>query len=214
VIAYKFLAAGAVGPFTGFVWPAPSAAGPGRWVEAPDRRGDHGIHACRERDLAFWLDAELWRAELADPASDGQRQVVSPRARLLARIAAWDEHEARGFAEACLWRARDFCAAAIRDAFGGDARPLERATTLLELRSAAQAICAARTQGTLPLALCGYLAEAVDFLEAGDPACSAYISARSAVVASGGDEEAFGAEREQQGLLLARRLRLPPTDGV
>jgi hypothetical protein len=214
VIAYKFLARGAVGPFTGFAWPAPSAAAPARWVEAPDRQEDHGIHACRARDLAFWLDAELWRAELADPVSDGQRQVISPRARLLERIAAWDEAAARGFAEACLWRARDFCAAAFRGESAVDARPLDGATTVLELRSAARAVCAARPSGALAPALCGYLAEAVDFLEAGDPACSAYISARSAVVAERGDEDAFGAEREQQGLLLARRLRLLPADCV
>jgi hypothetical protein len=182
VIAYKFLAPGAIGPFTGFAWPVPSAAAPGRWVEAPDDREDHGVHACRERDLAFWLDAELWRAELADPVTDAQRQVISPRARLLERIVAWDAAAARGFAEACLSRARE--------------------------------LCTTRLSGTLAAALRGYLAEAAEFLEAGDPACSAYISARSAVVAAGGDEAAFGAEREQQGLLLARSLRLPPSGGV
>ncbi|HET9596396.1 MAG TPA: hypothetical protein VFP65_12480 [Anaeromyxobacteraceae bacterium] len=182
MIAYKFLAPGAVGPFTGFSWPVPSAAAPGRWVEAPDRREEHGIHACRERDLAFWLDAELWRAELADPVTDAQRQVISPRARLLERIVAWDGAAARAFAEACLSRARE--------------------------------LCAAKPSGPVSAALSGYLAEATEFLEAGDPACSAYISARSAVVAAGGDEDAFGAEREQQGILLARLLRLAAPHGV
>jgi hypothetical protein len=210
VIAYKFLAPGAVGPFTGFAWPVPSAAAPGRWVEAPDRRDDHGIHACRERDLAFWLAAELWRAELVDPVSDAQRQLISPRARLLERIVAWDGAAARAFAEACLWRAREFCAAALRGEFAHDARKLEGATTVVELRTAASSVCASRASGTLAAALCGYLAEAAEFLEAGDPACSAYISARSAMVAAGGDEDAFGGEREQQGILLARRLHLPP----
>jgi hypothetical protein len=208
VIAYKFLAAGAIGPFTRFPWPLPSRGAPGRWVDAPDGRPEHGVHACRERDLAFWLDAELWRAELVEPAVDGQRQVVSPRARLVEQVVAWDAAEARGFAEACVWRARDVGATALRSAFPDDARALGRARTLLELGSAARGASSAGGTGTLPAALSGYLAEAIEFLEAGDPACAAYIAARSAVVASGGDESAFGAEREQQGLLLARRLGL------
>ena len=214
MIAYKFLATGAVGPFTRFTWPVPSSAGPGRWVEAPDRRPEHGIHACRERDLAFWLDAELWRAELAEPAVEDRRQVVSARARLVERVPAWDAAAARGFAEACVWRARDRCARAMRSAFAGDAAALDRAATLAELRDGAAAICDARPPGALAAALSGYLAEAIEFLEGGDPACTAYIAARSAVVAAGGDEDAFGAEREQQGLLLARRLNLPRADGL
>lgn len=210
MIAYKFLAAGAVGPFTRFAWPVPSPAAPGRWIDAPDPHPEHGIHACRPRDLAFWVDTELWRAELAEPAVEGQRQVVSPRARLLEQVVAWDAAEARGFAEACLWRARDFSAEALRGSFPGDAGALDRATTLVALGNAAQDISSAGRSGTLAAALSGYLTEAIEFLEAGDPACAAYIAARTAVVASAGDESAFGAEREQQGLLLAHRLGLAP----
>ena len=88
---YKFLARGAVGPFTRYRWPVPGPTGAGAWVEAPDGRTDHGIHACRAQDLAFWLDAELWRAELADPIVEGQRQVVAGRGRLLERVSPWDE---------------------------------------------------------------------------------------------------------------------------
>ncbi|HET9553714.1 MAG TPA: hypothetical protein VFP50_12165, partial [Anaeromyxobacteraceae bacterium] len=61
MIAYKFLAPGAVGPFSGFAWPVPSGGGPGPWVAA----GAGGaIHACRTHHLPWWLDAELWAAEL------------------------------------------------------------------------------------------------------------------------------------------------------
>jgi hypothetical protein len=74
-----------------------------------------------------------------------------------------------------------------------------------ELRSLATTVVA---RGELPGALAGYIAEAVDFLMRGDPACSAYICARSAVVAAGGDEDAFGDDREQQAFLLAERLGL------
>jgi hypothetical protein len=109
---------------------------------------------------------------------------------------------------ACIWRARDLSAMALRGAFAADAAALDRATTLLELGSAARALSSAGPPGTLAPALAGYVAEAIEFLDAGDPACAAYIAAKTAVAASGGDERAFGAEREQQGLLLARRLGL------
>src|SRR5206468_5119819 len=74
VIAYKFLAPGSVGPFTGYRWE------PGRWVEVhaldPCRRG---IHACRVRDLPIWLDAELWEIELDGGIVEQDRKVVAGR---------------------------------------------------------------------------------------------------------------------------------------
>jgi len=206
VIAYKFLSAGAVAPFTGCRWPVPGPTGGGEWVEAPDERPEHGVHACRVRDLAFWLERELWRAELEDPVFEGQRQIIGSRGRLLERISRWNEEAARGFAEACAWRARERSVAALREAaFAEEADLLAGCSGLSELRSISKGLSA---RSGLPAALAGYLAETIDFLLAGDSACSAYISARSAVVAEGGDEDAFGAEREQQASLLAERLGL------
>ena len=49
MMAFKFLARGAVAPFTGFAWPTDGA-----WVEAPARSQDAWIHACRPRDEATW----------------------------------------------------------------------------------------------------------------------------------------------------------------
>jgi hypothetical protein len=85
VIAYKFLAEGAVSPFAGFRWPA------GEWVDAdgadPCRRG---IHACRVQDLPFWLGTELWEIELDGDVVAQQHKVVAPRGRLVRRVDGWD----------------------------------------------------------------------------------------------------------------------------
>ena len=95
MIAYKFLAPGAVAPFTGFRWPAGGAAGPGPWVAAPRERPELRIHACKPCDLAYWLEAELWRAELADPVDEARRQVRASRGRIRhrrARTPLWCRH--------------------------------------------------------------------------------------------------------------------------
>ncbi len=50
MIAWKFLAAGRLGPFTGFAWPV------GEWVAAPEGApDDRWIHACRASDLPYWV---------------------------------------------------------------------------------------------------------------------------------------------------------------
>lgn len=212
MIAYKFLSPGAVAPFTARRWPLPESAGAGAWVEAPDDRSHHGVHACRVADLAFWVDAELWRVELAGPVLEGQRQIIGKRGRLVERVTRWDEAMARSFAEACAWRARDRAVASLRKAsLAEPSEQLAACSTLAELQSVSQRLA---PRGGLVAALAGYLAETADFLLAGDSACSAYISARSAVVAEGGDEDAFGAERELQGKLLAELLGLPAGPAV
>ncbi len=209
MIAYKFLAAGATGPFTGFRWPVPELARPGAWVEAADGRADHGVHACCPDDLAFWQDVELWRVELADPVAAGQRQVVSARGRLLERVPAWNEELARSFGEACAWRARDRSVAALRmSGLHEEAELLARCTSLTGLHATSRELS---SRGGLPADLAAYLTEAIDFLLAGDSPCSTYISARSAVVASGGRESEFAAERQGQARWLAERLGLEPT---
>ena len=206
MIAYKFLSAGAVAPFTGFGWPVPGPSGAGAWVDAPDERLDHGVHACRVKDLAFWLDVELWRAEIADPVAEGQRQVIARRGRLLERVSGWNEEMARSLAEACVWRARERSRIALRAAgFDGEAELLAACRALPQLHALSKELSSRKG---LPAALAGYLAEAVDFLTAGDSSCTTYICARAAVIASGGIESEFAAERESQASLLAARLGL------
>jgi hypothetical protein len=208
VIAYKFLASGAVGPFTGFRWPTPGAAAPGNWVAAVDGRADHGVHACVASDLAFWLHEELWVAELEDPVTTGQRQVIGSRGRLLERVTGWSIAVACEYAQACAWRARDRFVVALRKAsLGAGADRLASAGDLVQLRAASDEL-RARGAPTVAAAASSYLREAIETLDAGDAPVSAYISARAAVAASGGEESAFGTEREEQGWWLARRLGL------
>ena len=63
---YKFLAAGAKGPITGFQWPVPQLEAPGDWVEAdgPLEAGGRGAHVCRPAGLAHWIHDELWEVEI------------------------------------------------------------------------------------------------------------------------------------------------------
>ncbi len=215
MIAFKFLGAGAVGPFTGFRWPVPSSGVPGAWVEASDARADHGVHACISTDLAFWLADELWVVELVGPVRSGHRQIVGSRGRLLKRIDAWDEAEVRSFAEACAWRARD----RVADALRGDGLTVEasRLSEIAELSQLAATARALRAREGKPAAFASYLRDAAEALLEGDAPMSAYVSARCAVAVAGGEERAFSTEREEQGKLLAARLGLldgaPGDDG-
>jgi hypothetical protein len=101
VIAYKFLLAGAVGPFTGFRWPV------GEWVEATGVDPClEGVHACRLRDLPLWLARELWEIELAGDVVEQERKLVAARGRLTRLIDAWDERLALEFGRFCATRTR------------------------------------------------------------------------------------------------------------
>jgi hypothetical protein len=102
VIGYKFLAAGAVGPFTGFRWE------PDTWVDAEALEECRaGIHACRTQDLPIWMDAELWEAELAGTILEAERKIVAERARLTQRIESWTPALAREFGRFCSRRTRE-----------------------------------------------------------------------------------------------------------
>jgi len=101
VTAYKFLEAGAVSPFAGFRWPLDE------WVDAagadPCRRG---IHACRIRDLPFWLNDELWEIELDGDIVEQERKVVAPRGRLVRRVDGWNRDVLHEFGSSVLARTR------------------------------------------------------------------------------------------------------------
>jgi hypothetical protein len=93
---YKVLDAGSVAPFTRFAWPEDE------WVEAetvePCRSG---IHACRARDLPFWLGPELWEIELDGDLTEQTRKVVARRGRLVRRIPEWNIGLLRAFTASC-----------------------------------------------------------------------------------------------------------------
>jgi hypothetical protein len=100
VIAYKFLREGPIGPFSGFQWPER-----GVWVRTREDPAScrAGIHACRVRDLPWWLANELWEIELDGlipdsrisllMAGDGAACALIHAAPMSAYVAA---HAARG----------------------------------------------------------------------------------------------------------------------
>lgn len=101
MIAYKFLDAGGVGPFTGFHWPV------GDWVDAGEIEPCRsGVHALRARDLPFWLGQELWEIELEGEVLEQGRKVVAPRGRLLRRREEWNGELLDALAGDCLAQTR------------------------------------------------------------------------------------------------------------
>lgn len=198
MIAFKFLGAGAVGPYTDFRWPIP-----GEWVSAPVDRADVWIHACRLGDLPYWIQEELWRIELEAPLRETRYQIASPRGRLLGRVEGWGPPLAREFADACAWRARDVALPRLPPA---QHAAIAGAADLGAIAAAAAAF------GAPPGA---YLAEIARSAQQGFPAVTSYIAA---VLASslGGGLGAFEAERAWQARWLAGQLGLdaPPRVGA
>lgn len=111
--AYKFLAKGAVGTFTGFAWPAPGA-----WVDVggPLDPCRNGIHVCRPHELAHWLHEELWELEVDGEQLDATDCLVVRRARLVRIITGWDAAGAERFARACIEHAEAAGGADLDDA--------------------------------------------------------------------------------------------------
>lgn len=153
--AHKFLAPGAVGPLSGFAWPAPSGSAPGPWVEVegPLALCAHGIHVCRSSDLAHWIHEELWELEVAGDAMEGVDCVIVPRARLVRRIDAWSGLASRGFVDRCIEHAAAQVGAApagaVRDLLD-DARFMsEHGYVALGAFTAAVAVSRADAAGTI-----------------------------------------------------------------
>src|SRR5687768_16278909 len=98
--AWKFLAAGAVGPFSRVAWPTPAPAGPGDWVRArePGALCMGAVHACRIADLPWWLNDELSEVELEGDVTPARRKVMAERGRLVRRVEAWGPAAAEAFA--------------------------------------------------------------------------------------------------------------------
>ena len=121
VIAYKFLDHGRLAPFTGVRWPEPRS-----WLES-DRVElcVSGVHACRVRDLPYWLRTELWEVELEGDVVEGERLVAARRGRLVRRIEGWNDASARAFGASCAEEARRR-AAASRESRGTRPMPSRR----------------------------------------------------------------------------------------
>jgi len=210
MIAFKFLALGAVGPFTGFAWPTPTRSGPGAWVEVPPESvPNRGIHACLTDDLSFWLDDELWIAELAGPVQRSSDQLISSRGRLLQRT-AWARDVAIELGKACTFKARDAAARVLQgNGRATDADRLLSCSNLVELKGVAREISGpCKTDSLANLA--GYVADAATFANVGEVATVTYIVAEFARASAGAT--AAASERAWQGRWIAERLKLPQPD--
>jgi hypothetical protein len=184
--AYKFLRPGAVGPFSGFSWPAPAPGEVGEWVDAATAVGHcfDGIHACEARHLPRWIWEELWEIELEGGVEPHGHKLRAPRGRLLRRVDGWGTTSAWGFAGACAERAAEHGAAA-----SGDDAAIARAMA---------ADCETGPDGPPP--------SEDPYRAARAAAVNAYIAAMTALRAGGrGRHEQ---EREWQAEWLARELGL------
>jgi len=201
VIAYKFLRAGRIGPFSEFRWP-----GSGVWVRAEGEPAScrTGVHACRVDDLPWWLGEELWEIELDGEVEVHEHKIVAPAGRLRSRVDAWTPDCAAEYGEACAWRTRDSAVDALRR---GEHEPaaarLVRCATLRELRRAARELAQDIPDARVSLLMAR---DGAGCALTGVAPMSAYISAHAARQLDG--PVAYGAERRWQSEWLARRLDL------
>jgi hypothetical protein len=205
VIAYKFLCAGGLGPFSRYAWPLPRNERPGAWVIAP---GDPAlcataVHGCRVADLPWWLQDELWEAEFDGAIASGRHKISARRARLLRRVDGWDAACAQRFADACAVRARDRAVTALRRA--GDSRS---AAALREPHAPPEIVRAVRAleppePARIAVSMAGDCARRA---RNGHAVVAGYIAAHTAARVDGPD--AMAAERAWQADWLRGALRL------
>ena len=85
------------------------------------------IHACRPRDLPFWLGRHLWEIELAGEILEQERKVVAQRGRLLERLSAWTPELLDEFMDDLLRRTRRrFGAVAVAGGYVADIQRFRR----------------------------------------------------------------------------------------
>ena len=206
--AYKFLRAGAIGPFSGFAWPAPADGGPGAWVRA----GDHpdpcrrGVHACRVEHLPWWIADELWEVELAGKVVACPHKVAAGRGRLVRRVEGWTAALGRQYAAACALHARDHAVAALWDAGrGAEAQRLAACAALEAVETTARALAGAVPEARIALTMA---ADGALTAREGAAATSAYVAAHAA--GRRGGSAAAASERLRQAEWLRRWLGLDP----
>jgi hypothetical protein len=200
MIAYKFLRAGRIGPFSGFEWPARA------WVRADHETHAcrYGIHACRTQDLPWWLADELWEVELDGPIRIAEHKIIAPAGRLLSRIDRWTSACAQEYGEACAWRACDSAVAALtRAGHRADADTLAACATLDDLLLSARDLAEHVADTRISLTIAGD--GAVRALSGAAPT-SAYIAAHAALRLDG--PAGYAAERTWQTRWLVERLGL------
>ena len=205
MIAYKFLCAGSLGPFSRYAWPLPRDGAPGAWVVAPgDATLCHtAVHGCRVSDLPWWLQDELWEAEFEGEVAAGRHKITARQARLLRRVDAWDAACAQRFADACARRARDHAATALdREGAAGAAAELRDRAAIREILHAVRAIDPPEP-ARIPVTMAGDAARRALACAA---VVTAYIAAHAAARVDGAP--AMAAERAWQSEWLRAELDL------
>jgi hypothetical protein len=212
LLAYAFLAAGAVEPLSGFVWPTPRDDQLGEWVDA-DAAPFEALRGYAAEDLPYWLDDELWNVELAGTPAKRDHVLLSQRARLVGRVDSWAEPLAWEFVIACAQRVAREAAAALGDAgYAAASEELELAGDLVALERAA---VAAADNPPPAGTLAGYAADICFYArDAGTGTRAAGVVAKMSALALAGDlDDRHGAERVEnerawQAAWLADRLAL------
>ncbi len=213
---YKFLAPGAVGPFSGHHWPSPGLSPePAAWVvaEPPFDPCRNGLHLCRPRDLPWWLHQELYVVEAAGATEEHESFVLAGRARLVHRVDAWGRESAYGFGRDCAWRLRDLAAGALRSAGQDhDADLLDGCASLSELARLPGEI----GDGAAGPRLVDYAGDAAIYASlareergwASSSTTAGYIAAAAARAAAGPDRaaDAVADERARQARWIADRV--------
>jgi hypothetical protein len=201
MMAYKFLQADRIGPFSGFRWPEP-----GVWVRATDDLAAcrSGVHACRTQDLPWWLSEELWEIELEGQVRIEEHKIVVPAGRLRSRVERWKSTCAQEYAEACAWRARDRAVRALSRAEQlRAADELARCNTLDAVLSVTRRLAQGVRDGRIILTIAG---DGAFRALTGAPPTGAYIAAHAALRVDG--TAAYVAERAWQSRWLVERLCL------
>jgi hypothetical protein len=201
MIAYKFLRSGRTGPFSAFHWPEP-----GVWVRAHQHTlaCRRGIHACRIKDLPWWLADELWEVELDGPVQLDEHKIVAPAGRLRSQIDGWTTACALEFADACAWRAHARAMEALtRAGHGRSSEELSVCRTLDDVLALAPRLADAIPETRISLTMAG---DGAFRALTKAPPTSAYIAAHAAMRLDGAD--GYAAERAWQSTWLAERLGL------
>ena len=201
MIAYKFLRSGRVGPFSAFEWPEP-----GVWVRAPQDlvACKRGIHACRPKDLPWWLADELWEIELDGHVQPDEHKVIAPAGRLRSQIEAWTPACAQEYADACAWRAQERGAQALtRAGHRNEAHELTTCATLDDVLMVARQLADDIPETRISLTIAG---DGAYRALTGAPPTSAYIAAHAAMRLDGA--AGYCAERAWQSHWLVDRLGL------
>jgi hypothetical protein len=209
VLAYKFLESDGTSIFTSFRWPTPRGEQPGDWVEGAVRPCFSGIHACRARDVAYWMRDSLWEVELGGEIVASHHKVVAPRGRLLRCVDSYPT-AARELCTVSALRTRDRAVAALNaEGMRGLADQFAAADT-----TDAIAALGPRIDETLPhqshAATAAHMAcDAAHFAPEGHPReHSPFIAANSAGFAADDFDAGFASERRFQSEWLADRLGL------